>query len=327
VKPKPKRRLMILLALLLGGFIALNLIAWRQAYAMTHFTSGSIRTEKPENLSLGDKIKVLFCGVDMPRPHSSLAPDTLGPACRAVVISETNGIKLGAWYCPGAPSNPLIILFHGYAGDKTGMIPEARAFLEMGCSVMLVDFRGSGDSSESCTSIGFYEAEDVAAAAACTQTQLPHSKTILYGGSMGAAAVLRAVAHCGVQPDAIIVEAVFDNMLNTVRHRFEAMGVPSFPAAQLLVFWGGVQSHFNGFAHNPVQYAASVRCPILFLHGTADPRARLAEGRRVFTAVSAQKSFREFPNLGHEAAVTGFPAEWKETVKQFLQDGPNKTIP
>jgi hypothetical protein len=53
---------------------------------------------------------------------------------------------------------------------------------------------------------------------------------------MGAAAVLRAVARCGVQPDAIIVESVFDNMLNTVRHRFEAMGVPSFPGAQLLVF-------------------------------------------------------------------------------------------
>jgi hypothetical protein len=327
VKPKLKRRLTILLVPLLGGFIALNLIAWRQAYAMTHFTAGSVRTEKPENLSLGGKVKVLFCGVDMPRPHSSLAPDTLGPACRAVVIPETNGIKLGAWYCPGAPTNPLVILFHGYAGDKTGMIAEARAFLEMGCSVMLVDFRGSGDSSESYTTIGFYEAEDVAAAAAYARTQVPHSKTILYGGSMGAAAVLRAVAHCGVQPDGIIVEGVFDNMLNTVRHRFEDMGVPSFPAAQLLVFWGGAQAGFNGFAHNPVQYAASVRCPILFLHGTADPRARLEEARRVFAAVSAPKSFKEFPNLGHEPAVTGFPAEWKETVNQYLQDGSKKAIP
>lgn len=326
MKPKLKRRLIILLSLLLVGFIALNVVAYRQAFAMMHFTTDTARTDKPESLSVTQKIKVLFCGVDLPRPRSSLSPDKVGPACRAVTIPGTNGIKLGAWYCPGAASNPLVILFHGYAGDKTGMIPEARAFLDMGYSVLLVDFRGSADSSESYTTVGFYEAEDAAAAADYAQKQLPHSKLILYGSSMGAAAVLRAVAVSHVRPDAIIVEAVFDKMLNTVRHRFEAMGVPSFPSAQLLVFWGGRQAGFNGFAHNPVQYAASVRCPILFLHGTADPRARLEEARRVFAAVSAPKRFKEFPNLGHESSVTHFPSAWKESVRQFLQDAANKNL-
>jgi hypothetical protein len=327
VKPKLKRRLILCAALLLGGFIALNAIAYRQAWAMTHYTRDGVRTEKPENLSLGEKIKVLFCGVDMPRPHSSLTPDKLGPACRAIVVPGTNGIKLGAWYCPAAPSAPLVILFHGYAGDKSGLLPEARAFLEMGCSVMLVDFRGSGDSSESYTTVGFFEADDVVAAVHYARTQLPHSKLVLYGGSMGAAAVLRAVARCGVEPDAVVVEGVFDKMLNTVRHRFEAMGIPSFPGAQLLVFWGGVQAGFDGFAHNPVQYASAVRCPILFMHGAADPRARLEEARRVFAAVSALKRFQEFPALGHESAVTRFPEEWKSSVARFLQTDVNKTLP
>ena len=115
-------------------------------------------------------------------------------------------------------------------------------------------------------------------------------------------------------------------MLNTVRHRFEAMGVPSFTSAQLLVFWGGRQAGFNGFAHNPVQYAAGVRCPILFLHGAADPRARVEEARRVFDAVSAPKRFKEFPALGHEPSVSRFPAEWKETVGHFLQDAANNAV-
>ena len=137
---------------------------------------------------------------------------------------------------------------------------------------------------------------------------------------MGAAAVLRAVDHGGVRPDAIIVESVFDKMLNTVGHRFEAMGLPAFPGAQLLVFWGGFEAGFNGFAHNPVQYAANVRSPILFLHGADDPRAHLAEARRVFAAVPAPKWFKEFPGLGHEPAVVRFPNEWKETVGEFLQE-------
>jgi pimeloyl-ACP methyl ester carboxylesterase len=140
---------------------------------------------------------------------------------------------------------------------------------------------------------------------------------------MGAAAILRAVHSCGIQPDAIIVEAVFDKMLNTVRHRFGAMGVPSFPSAELLVFWGGRQAGFNGFGHNPVDYATAVKCPILFLHGSADPRAQAEEARRVFAAVPARKHFKEFPGIGHEAPVIRCPEEWKKVVNQFLREAEN----
>jgi len=159
----------------------------------------------------------------------------------------------------------------------------------------------------------------VAAAVRYARANLPQGRVLLYGQSMGAAAILRAVHSCGVRPDGIIVEAVFDKMLNTVRHRFEAMGVPSFPCAQLLVFWGGRQAGFNGFRHNPVDYAAAVRCPILFLHGAADPRAQVEEGRRVFNAVPALKYFRGFPRLGHEAALARYPDQWKEAVAEFLR--------
>ena len=190
----------------------------------------------------------------------------------------------------------------------------------MGLSVLLIDFRGSGDSSESYTTIGFDEAEDVAASVRYARANLPHGKIILYGQSMGAAAILRAVNNCGVHPDAIIAEAVFDNMLSTVRHRFGAMGVPSFPSAELLVFWGGRQAGFNGFRHNPVEYARSVDCPILFLHGDADRKAHIDEARSVFAAVPGKKQFRAFPNLGHESPAVRFPIEWKDTVRPFLKE-------
>ena len=91
----------------------------------------------------------------------------------------------------------------------------------------LVDFRGSGESSESYTTIGFREANDVSAVMHYVQTAVAHSSVILFGQSMGAVAILRAVHEDGITPDAVIVEAVFDTMLNTVRHRFAAMGLPS----------------------------------------------------------------------------------------------------
>jgi len=130
MSPKLKRRLKILAIIVAAGFLALNIIAYRQAWVMTHYSTGNPRTEKPEALSLSEKIKVVICGVNFPRPRNALRPENVSPACRAITIPGTNGIKLGAWYCPTDPDKPLTIFFHGYGGEKSSMIPEARAFLE-----------------------------------------------------------------------------------------------------------------------------------------------------------------------------------------------------
>jgi len=244
-----------IVALLLAAFAALNVAAWRHAYSMMYFKKGGALTHQPEHLSFHEKVGVLLPGVNIPRPGTKLPPTALGAATRSFHIpcstrakgavgEDTGGsktIQLGAWYCPCADSleqRPLVILFHSHDGEKTGTLPEAKAFQEFGFSILMVDFRGSGDSSEAYTTMGFDEGEDAACALRYAAGNLPHSKLILYGKSMGAAAVLRAVHDLGAAPDAIIVEAVYDNLLRTARHRFEIMRLPSFPFADLLVFWG-----------------------------------------------------------------------------------------
>jgi uncharacterized protein len=318
MKPKTKRWLSGLVAALLAGLVLLNVVAFRHAFAMMHFSSGNFRTQEPENLAFAQKCKILFQGVSIPRPQAGATAQDLAPAARNLQLECTNGITLGAWYCPASKGDVLVILFHGYSSEKSSMLLQAKAFLDLGMSVLMVDFRGSGDSSESYTTIGFLEAEDVAAAVRYANAYLPHRELVLYGQSMGAAAALRAVYSYGIQPDAIIVEAVFDSLLHTVRHRFEAMGVPSFPSAELLLFWGGRQAGFNGFSHNPVDYARVVKCPILFLHGAADPRARVEEARRVFAAVPARKTMKEFPDIRHQSPLVRHPDEWKNAVSDFL---------
>lgn len=317
---KKVKRLLLAIALVacLGG-IGLNVLAYRHAYAMMHFTSGSRRTQAPEVLTWEEKVGILLSGVSIPRPKTAASLADLSPVAQSLQFECGNRIKLGAWYSAAPGESPLVLLFHGYTGEKSGTVPEARLFLEMGLSVLLVDFRGSGESSEDYTTVGYAEAEDVAAAVRYARAKLPHRQIILYGQSMGAAAILRAIHSGGVQPDAIIVEAVFDNMVNTVRNRFRLMRVPSFPGAELLVFWGGLQAGFNGFSHNPVDYARAVKCPTLFLHGGADPRARVEEALRVFEVVTARKRFQEFPGIGHHPPAIRYPDEWKKVVGEFLE--------
>ena len=221
------------------GFAALNALAFNHAEAMLRFSDGGPRTTAPERLGVLARVEVLLTGVDIPRPESHRRPSDLAADCRALSIPGPGGITLASWYCNRGHGTPLVILFHGYSAEKTSLLREARAFLDLGASVMLVDFRGSGGSSESYTTVGVHEAEDVAAAMGFARERLSHGNVFLFGRSMGAAAILRAVHAHAIQPEGVILESVFDTLLNTVRHRFRAMEVPAFPSAELLVFWGG----------------------------------------------------------------------------------------
>lgn len=309
-----------------GGCVALNIVARNHAHAMMYFTSGGKRTEKPEALSFVQRAKVLLLRVNIPRPHGQATPTDVGLDFKTIRIKGRNGVQLAGWYCPNDRNDTVVLLFHGYSADKSTMLGEAAAFHAMGFPVLLVDFRGSGESSEAYTSVGFHEADDVTAAFLYAKSNLPQRRVLLFGQSMGGVAILRAIHNHGVKPDAVIVEAVFDTMLNTVRHRFQAMGIPSFPSAQLLVFWGGRQIGFNGFRHNPVEYARCVSCPILFLHGVEDPRARIDEGRRVFAATAAPKWFKAFPDAGHESFVSRYAQQWKAAVQKFLRAPENQGL-
>ncbi len=313
-----KRVLVTVAVLAIVGFAGLNVLAYNQARAMTRFASAGLRTETPEDLSFWAKIKVMIGGVNTPRPSSRLLPTDLASNCEVLSIGVSEYVTLEAWYCNRGETAPLVMLFHGYAAEKTAMLKEAQAFLDLGASVLLVDFRGSGGSSEAYTTVGVDEAEDVAAVFGFAERSIPHGRGVLFGQSMGAVAILRAVDKYGIQPDAVIVEAVFDTMLHTVCNRFHTMHVPSFPSAELLLFWGGQQCGFNGFRHNPVDYAASVNCPALFMHGAEDSRAQLAEGRRAYDAVPGPKKFEIFAHAGHGSYVSSNPDQWRAAVNPFL---------
>ena len=153
----------------------------------------------------------------------------------------------------------------------------------MGCSLLLVDFRGAGGSSGQDTTLGFREADDVAASMKYAQAEWPNLRLALYGTSMGAAAVMRAVAEEGVHDDALILESPFNSLLDTTSNRFHSMGLPAFPSAQMLVIWGSVQGGYNGFSNNPSEYAHAIDIPTLLMYGGRDPRVTPQQSRGYLT--------------------------------------------
>jgi alpha-beta hydrolase superfamily lysophospholipase len=304
-------------AIVLFAFLCLNVVAYLHARAMTRFVASGARTGSPESLSRLQKVAVLVAGVTVPKPVNTVSPDDIGLEFEVHRFASDCG-EIEAWYIPREQSRGTVLMFHGYASCKSVILHEAKLFHEMGYATVLVDFRACGGSAGSDTSIGVYEADDVAAAYEYVRTRWRDEPVILFGQSMGGAAVLRAVAIHDLEPAALVLECPFDRLIGTVKNRFSVMGLPSFPFAQLLVFWGGVQQGFDGFGHNPMDYSLEVTVPTLLLYGGRDTMVQPAEARRVFDNLAGAKQIELFSERGHESYVAREADRWSDVVTNFL---------
>lgn len=304
--------------ILVCGTVFLNGMAFMHAHAMTHYTNGGARTSKPDELSAVDKVQVLFTGIRIPKPQNIDTPEQQGLEYVVHSFSPESDVHCEGWYIPCPDPRGLCIMFAGYAASKAKLLPEARALNEMSFDTFLVDFRGSGGSSGNVSTIGWLEANDVTAAVSFARQNLTEDPIVLYGQSMGSVAILRACSTSEVDVQCLILECPFDRLLTTTRNRFTKMKLPSFPFAELLVFWGGVQHGFSGFDHNPVDYAAHVAHPVLLMSGENDERVTEKELKLVFDQFPGEKQLVMFPNTGHQACLSGDAALWRKSVETFL---------
>lgn len=289
---------------------------------MTHFTRGGTRTKGPEELGPFERAWVMATGVRVPRPENEVLPFAMGLHYTTETISLNRGGALEVWTIPTDSAKGHVLLFHGYAASKSSLLAEAWNFHEMGWGPILVDFRGSGGSTGDDTTIGIREVEDVDAAVRFANAH-GTGPLVLYGKSLGSVAILRAVAVLGTRADELILESPFNRLVDTVGNRFRSMGLPAFPLAHLLVFWGSLQIGSSGFKHNPEDYARNVYSPVLLFSGGKDSRVTKAQAESVFSPFPGPKEFVFFEDSGHLSFIGKHPGEWKERVRRFLEHVPS----
>jgi uncharacterized protein len=300
-----------------AGFIAVNGAAFMMAWSMTHYDVPTARTTRIAQVSGWEKAKLLLSGPTVRRQRNERTPANVGMDFSVERFAGSHGLSIEAWRIEGQPGKPVVLMFPGYAASKDTLLRGAQEFHALGCGMWLVDFHGIGGSDGSSTTIGYEEAEDVVAV---WQRVAKEAKGPLvgYGMSMGAAALLRAVSQHGIEPDALILEAPFDRLRTTVGNRLKPLNLPVAPLSAMLVFWGGVQHGFNGFAHNPVDYARAVRCPTLLMQGENDENV----GRPAFTAMTDALAEHGtavlIPGAGHAYIMKAQPKLWRDTVQEFL---------
>ncbi|MCP4668139.1 MAG: alpha/beta hydrolase [Deltaproteobacteria bacterium] len=303
---------------LIAVLVAVNVLAWNHAKTILEFSHTGKRTGQPATLSLLEKLKVALLGVNIPRPENTRHPGDLGLAFETCRFPNGNKDTLEAWYVPARGQRGMVILFHGYAVSKAFMLPLAKELHTLGYATFLVDFYGSGGSTGNTTSMGYVEAEDVSASYRFVKKNWPGPPVTLYGYSMGGAALTRAISAFHIRPDGVILESVFGKMLDVARNRLHSLGAPGFFAGELFLFWGGIQQGFNGFRHNPGDYASHVTCPALLLHGQQDDRVKASDARTLYHNLKGEKEIVIFKEAGHDLKLRTDRRLWIESVKGFL---------
>jgi uncharacterized protein len=293
---------MLLWQLALAFLVILNILAYSGAYFMTHYS-------EPGQWG-------------MLKPNSPKTPTDVGLSYSAQRLSVKSDEWVETWLIPasGKEVKGTVLLFPGKDSSKAKqLLAPAQVFHDLHYNSLLVDFRGVGGSSGNITTLGVRESEDVVLVLKEVDRLQLQRPFVLYGISMGSAAILTANAKENVQPDGIILELPFARSIDALRSRVRAFRIPSFPLAELIVFWGGVQHGFNAFAHNPVTYAAQVQCPTLIMHGSLDQWTTIDEIKEILQNLRGTKELVLFPDTGHTLLVTVDRKLWKTTVDRFLQ--------
>ena len=296
-KIKPKK---LIVNAAIAGFLALNGIGYIGAYRATHY-------KESNNFGLG-----------IPRPQNDVSPADFKLQYTTHKITINDDEWLDSWLIKSSAAKGVVILFHGKDSTKSSLLDVAKILNSLNYDVLLVDFRGVGNSSGDRTTIGVTEAQDVVSAVNYTK-QLLQKPIILYGISMGSAAILRAIAKKNIQPDAIILELPFSSLLDAIKIRIENANLPPSPLAQLVVFWMGVQHGFNGFTHSSLEYARAVNCPTLILVGGSDRTVEISAIEKLYQNLDVTKNMVIFPKAEHEVLARHDRELWTKTVMNFLE--------
>lgn len=303
---------------ILAQVVLINISAALYAGKLTYlYTPTEDTWTKPVSKNIFAKTWRLFTG---PKFYRQFITDTPGFAYTTVQLKTNSDIDIEAWY---AKSDSLVkgtvILFHGLMGHKAHVIREAGVFRNLGYHVMMVDVRGHGNSGGNVITLGYRESEEV-------QLAFDHIRKsgekniILWGASMGAVEVLKAVADHQLNPSGIIIEMPFLSLQSHLKGRARTLGFPEQPFGFLTSFWIGVEHGFNGWGFASDKYARHVHCPVLMQYGTKDELVLSDETETIYRAIASEnKKLVLYDNAAHEQLLLIDPATWEKEVSMFLK--------
>jgi len=231
-----------------------------------------------------------------------MTPQSVGLAYDEVFFTAADGTGLHGWFVPGRAGAPVILFFHGNAGNISHRVDNLRLFhRHLGVAVFIIDYRGYGNSSGNISEEGTYA--DARGALDWLHHQGWNNERIIYfGRSLGAAVATQLAVES--QPAGLVLESPFTSVA--------AMGRRHNPILYFLL-GGLLQSNYDTLSK-----IDQVNTPLLLFHGTADTIVPVAMGKQVFDRANEPKTLHLIQGAGHNDTLSHGQNEYWQTWRTFI---------
>jgi len=205
-------------------------------------------------------------------------------------ITTADNVKVHSWLLmQDNPSVcPTIIFFHGNAGNIGFCLPNAKSlYVSTGCNILLVEYRGYGNSSGSPSEKGLKLDAQAALDFVQDRSDIDHKKIFIFGRSLGGAVSLDLALKNQDQVCGVIVENTFLSIDEMVLIMLPRFGVNRFHTLFRIFLRFYLTSHWNNSA-----IVGRLRVPTLFISGLSDELVPPSHMRQLHDcAVSCKRAF------------------------------------
>ncbi|HMN59463.1 MAG TPA: alpha/beta hydrolase [Anaerolinea sp.] len=240
--------------------------------------------------------------------------------------SRDQKATIAAWYVPSEKNERAIILVHGRNASRTELfmgysLDLIKALNQAGFSVLSLDLRGHGQSSDGRFTFGLKERYDVMGAVDWLAARgYQPGKIGVAGISLGSSAVIGASAE-DTRIGALVSDSGFADIYPMIQSRWvEESGLPMFFLnSTRLMIW--LKYGYDITASRPVDEIGKVAPrPILLIHCSDDALIPYANVLQLQAAAPGAQLWT-IPSCIHGQSYNAEPAEYQTHLIEFFQSG------
>jgi len=231
-----------------------------------------------------------------------MTPKQLGIDAEEIFFEADDGIRIHAYYLPVPGARRALLFLHGNAGNASQRLPNAAELARLGCSVLLIDYRGYGLSDGRATESGTYADARAGLRYLVDQRGFPENRVTVFGRSLGGAVAVDLAQDRDLA--GVILESTFPSIGDVVS---------SGPGGA----WLGALA---GRRFDSAAKIGRIRVPLLFFHGDRDEVIRHELGRRLFEMAPLPKAFETIDGAGHNDLTRVGGRRYFERIRAFLDE-------
>jgi uncharacterized protein len=235
----------------------------------------------------------------IPGRQLAASPGAIGLGYEDLRIATADGEELHAWFIPAREERGVLLFFHGNAGNISHRLESLRIFNELALSVLILDYRGYGQSSGSPTEEGTYEDARAAWRYLVEERGVPGERIVLFGRSLGGAvATWLAAEH---RPRGLIVESAFRSVPDVAAELYWFLPVRALARIQYPV----------------EELIARVEAPVLVVHSRDDEIIPFHHGEALYQAAVPPKQMLVLSG-GHNVGFIAAGQAYVQGLDAFL---------